>query len=76
MSHMDSCFLHMFLNERFFTILPNLVEFLVVVMDSKGMRPSNIYKPRAWRYLNTKQASNKLLAKVIKQNALYFRPYS
>lgn len=35
------------------------------------------YKPRAWRWLNTKQASNKSMEKVIdKAEAFCFRPYS
>lgn len=63
-------------------LAPKLMEFQDVVMEamfsdgSGGMRPSNIYKPRAWRWLNTKQALNKSFEKVdYKEDALCFRSY-
>lgn len=44
---------------------------------SSGIRPSNTYMPRPWRWLNVKQALNKSLAKVIdKEEAFCFRSYS
>lgn len=37
---------------------------------SNGIRTSNTYKPRAWRLLNAKEASNKSLSEVNnKENA-------
>lgn len=46
-------------------LLEVIIEEAVVPDGLKGMRPSNIYKPRAWRWLNAKKASNKSLTKVI-----------
>lgn len=41
----------------------------------RRMRPSNTYKPQAWRWLKDKQDVNKSLAKVIdKEEAFCFRP--
>lgn len=68
----DSCFLQMFLGERFSTLASKSMEFSKEVKEEavfpdglKRMRPSNTYNPQAWRWLNTKKASNKLLEKVI-----------
>lgn len=49
----------------------------VFLDGSRGMGPSNTYKPRTWRWLNAKHALNKLLEKAInKDEAFCFRPYS
>lgn len=62
----------MFLWERSPTITPKPMEFPMGTMEevvfqdgSKGTKPSNTYKSRAWRWLNAKQATNKSLEKVI-----------
>lgn len=53
------------------------IEEMVSLDVSIGMRASNTYKPRTWRWLNAKQATNKSFAKVIDKNeAFCFRPYS
>lgn len=50
---------------------PEVVMEEVVYQDGwRRMRPSNIYKPRAWRCLNAKQAATKSLAKVIAEGGL------
>lgn len=53
--NVHSCFLQMSLQKRFSTIAPKPVDFSTVVMekavfpdDSRGVRPSNTYKPRRW----------------------------
>lgn len=45
---------------------------------SRGMKPSNTYKPRALRWLNGKQAASKSLVKAIDKEGgvLLFCPYS
>lgn len=65
-------------------ITPKPTKFLAVNMEnvllsdsSRRMRLSNTYKPRAWRWLNTKQASNKSLVKLIdKEEGFCFSPCS
>lgn len=82
--HVDSCFLQIFLWERFSTLTPKPMEFSTVLMEevvfsdgSRGIRPSNSYKPRAWRWPNTKQAFNNSLVEVIgKDHSFCFRTYS
>lgn len=41
------------------------MEKVVFPDGSSGMRPSSTYEPRAWIWLNAKQAGDKSLAKVI-----------
>lgn len=55
-THVDSFFFKMFLWERFSMVTPKLLEFSIMVMEevvfpygSRATRPSNAYKPRAWR---------------------------
>lgn len=82
--HVDSCSLQMFLWEWFSTLTPKLTEFSTVVMEeavfsdgSRGIRPSNSYKPPVYRWLNVKQAFYKSLADVIgKDHSFCFRTYS
>lgn len=69
-TRVDSCFLKMFLWERFSMIAPKSMEFSIAVMEevvfpdrSKGTRPYNSSKPRAWRWFNTKQEANQSLLK-------------
>lgn len=53
------------------------MEHAVFLKASRGIRSSNTYKPQTWRWLNTKQASNKSLPKVIDiEKASCFRSYS
>lgn len=74
----------MFLRERFPAIAPKPIKFPAIIMEevmlangSRGTKHSNTYKPRAWIWLNSKQATNKSLAKVIdKEERFCFRPYS
>lgn len=67
-------------------LAPKLMEFLTIVMEEvvfsdwvRGMRPSNTYLPKAWRWLNTEHASDNPLAKVIEKenaSASFCIPYS
>lgn len=64
--HMASCFLQKFLLELLSDLVPKPMEYLEVVMNeamcqdgSRRMTPSSTYRPRARRWLNAKQATNK-----------------
>lgn len=56
---------------------PKVVMEEAVYQDGlRRMKLLKIYKPRAWKWLNAKHASNKSLAKVIdRDETFYFRPY-
>lgn len=75
-----SCFLLMFLLEKFLAVAPKPVDFPSITMEevvlsdgSRGTRLSNTYKPRAWRWVTATQAANKSLAKVIDKGWLLFQ---
>lgn len=54
------------------------MEYVMCQDGSRRLRPSNTYNPRAWRWLNIKQAAaKKCLVKAInREEAFCFRPYS
>lgn len=53
------------------------MEVAVYQNGSKRLRPSKIYKPRTWRWLNGKQVTGKSIVKATnREKAFYFRPYS
>lgn len=53
-------------------VAPKLVGYPAVELDER-IKPTNLYKPRAWRWINVKLTLNKFLGKVVVFN---FRPYS
>lgn len=77
--HVDSCFLQMFVWERFFILASKLVDYLKVAMEeaacqnsSRRLRPSNTYKPRACRWVYKKQVANLMviLSSTLRMNYL------
>lgn len=85
--HSDVCrlVLPMFFLERFPSIAPKLmesptlvIEEMILVDASRGIRPCNTYKTQAWRWVNIKQPAKRSLVKMTykKEGVLCFRPYS
>lgn len=74
----------MFLWERFPSNVPKPMVFVVIVIEetiledgSRGTRLSNTYKPRAWRWFNTKQHAKKSIINILnKEESFCFKPYS
>lgn len=66
-THVDTTFLQILLEERFGAISPKPHEFPTeemgdtVVRGIRTKKPSNLYKSRAWRWANVKQANKKVL---------------